>query len=147
MGRKIMDVFLGLLGFESEEQEAPTGNTDLDNWSEPVTSRNKKPNVVSLHTQQTVKMVVVRPVSYDQVQSIADHLKSRRPVIINMEEIDKDLARRVLDFISGTIYALNGSMQKVSNGVFLFLPSNVTVTGELSMDRERGSLSWGNSNL
>ncbi|MHB1421258.1 MAG: cell division protein SepF [Bacillota bacterium] len=146
MGRKIVDMFLGLLGFESEEQESPTNN-DLENWPEPVGSKNKKPNVLSLHTQQTVKMVVVRPVSYDQVQAIADHLKSRRPVIINMEETDKDIARRVLDFISGTIYAINGSMQKVSNGVFLFLPSNVTVAGDYSSEfRERGSLSWGNSN-
>jgi cell division inhibitor SepF len=74
---------------------------------------------------------LVEPTSYDEVQSICDDLKSKKPIIINFEEMDKEVAKRMVDFISGAVYALDGTIQKVSNGIVLVAPSNVDVLGDI----------------
>lgn len=80
----------------------------------------------------SMKMIVYHPVCYDDAQSIVDNLKNRRPVIVNMEELDGNTAQRVLDFLLGAIYALNGTINKISRGIFLVAPRDVDVedTGE-----------------
>ena len=65
-----------------------------------------------------MKMVVFHPVVYDDAQSIADNLKSSKPIIVNMEELDGATAQRVLDFLLGAVYALDGSISKISRGIF-----------------------------
>ena len=72
-------------------------------------------------------MIVYHPVCYDDAQTIVDNLKNRRPVIVNMEELDGNTAQRVLDFLLGAIYATNGTANKVSRGIFLFAPHDVAV--------------------
>jgi cell division inhibitor SepF len=80
----------------------------------------------------SMKMIVYHPVCYDDAQTIVDNLKNRRPVIVNMEELDGNTAQRVLDFLLGAIYALNGTVNKISRGIFLVAPREVDVedTGE-----------------
>jgi cell division inhibitor SepF len=75
----------------------------------------------------SMKMIVYHPVCYDDAQTIVDNLKNRRPVIVNMEELDGNTAQRVLDFLLGAIYATNGTANKVSRGIFLFAPHDVAV--------------------
>ncbi|MDI6861109.1 MAG: cell division protein SepF [Caldisericia bacterium] len=77
-----------------------------------------------------VKVVVIEPKSFDEAQEIIDDLKDGRPVIINFEDTDRELARRIIDFISGGAYALDGSTEKISNYVFLFVPKGVEITKE-----------------
>lgn len=77
-----------------------------------------------------VKVVVIEPKSFDEAQEIIDDLRSGRPVIINFEDTDRELARRIIDFISGGAYALDGSTEKISNYVFLFVPKGVEITKE-----------------
>jgi cell division inhibitor SepF len=85
--------------------------------------------VVSLpNPSKAVKLVVFEPQGFDDVQPIVDHLKNRRPVILNMEEIEKSLARRITDFVGGAVYALDGAVQKVSTSIMLFTPANVEVS-------------------
>jgi cell division inhibitor SepF len=97
-----------------------------------TTSMPKKSNVVNIHTASTpMKVVLVEPTSYDEVQSICDDLKSKKPIIINFENMDKEVAKRMVDFISGAVYALDGTIQKVSNGIVLVAPSNVDVLGNI----------------
>ena len=81
------------------------------------------PNVAAM------KMIVYHPVSYEDAQNIIDNLKSRKPVIVNMEELDVSAAQRILDFISGAIYALNGTIAKISRGIFVVAPTNYDVIG------------------
>ncbi len=81
------------------------------------------PNVAAM------KMIVYHPVSYEDAQNIIDNLKSRKPVIVNMEELDVAAAQRILDFISGAIYALNGTIAKISRGIFVVAPANYDVIG------------------
>ena len=80
----------------------------------------------------SMKMIVYHPVCYDDAQNIVDNLKNRRPVIVNMEELEGSCAQRVLDFLLGAIYAINGTINKISRGIFLVAPRDVAVedTGE-----------------
>lgn len=76
-----------------------------------------------------MKMIVYHPVSYEDTQNIIDNIKNRKPVIVNMEELEIECAQRILDFLSGAIYALNGTMSKISRGIFVVAPNNYDVVG------------------
>lgn len=76
-----------------------------------------------------MKMIVFHPVSYEDTQNIIDNMKNRKPVIVNMEELDVACAQRILDFLSGAVYALNGTMCKISRGIFVVAPNNYDVVG------------------
>ncbi len=75
------------------------------------------------------KLVVIEPQSFEECPKLVDSLKSRRPVIINLEKIESESARKIFDFLSGATYALNGNVQKVANNIFVFAPENVDITG------------------
>ena len=114
---------------DNEEQEISV--TSTKSQVENLTSI-KKNNVVNLHSASLpMKVVVVEPTNYDEVQDICNNLKSKKPIIINFENIDKDVARRMVDFISGAVFALDGTIQKVSNGIVIVAPSNVDILGDL----------------
>lgn len=135
---KFMEKVWGSLGLfetvEAAEEERPRVED-----AEPRTK--KSGNLVNLPTaaqKQQVKVMVVEPFSFDDAQSVADHLRNRKPVVINLENTEKDVAKRMIDFISGTTYALNGTIQKIGNNIFLCAPNNVDVTyssREDSMDK------------
>jgi cell division inhibitor SepF len=140
---KIFDKVLGFMGFEEEEVEEII--EDDDNLDEVYEDKRKKNTpVISLqHAQKQMKVVVMEPFTFEDAQGIADNLKNRRPVIVNLEDVEKDMAKRIVDFISGTTYALNGSMQKVGNGIFLFVPSNIDIAGEFKEDsKEKSAFPW-----
>lgn len=92
----------------------------------------RKSKVVNIHTTAQLKVVVVQPQTYDDSTEIVDHLKSKKPVIVNLEKLEKELARKVVDFLSGAVYALDGSMQKVSHGIILMVPYNMGIMGDFS---------------
>lgn len=118
---------------EEENEEQEIAATVSKPQIESVSSV-KKSNVVNLHTATAslpMKVVVVEPTNYDEVQDICNNLKSKKPIIINFENIDKDVARRMVDFISGAVFALDGTIQKVSNGIVVVAPSNVDIMGNL----------------
>jgi FtsZ-interacting cell division protein YlmF len=77
---------------------------------------------------QRFKIVVIDPRSFDDCPKLVDSLKARKPVIINLEKIETDAARKIFDFLSGATYALSGNVQKISNNIFVFLPENVDVS-------------------
>ena len=112
---------------EHEEVEASRPQIEAVN-----TNVHRKSNVVNIHSAASpMKVVLVEPSAYEEVQSICDDLRSKKPVIINFEEMDKEVAKRMVDFISGAVYALDGTIQKVSNGIVLVAPSNVDVLGNI----------------
>ena len=77
------------------------------------------------------KMVVIEPKSFDECPKLVDNLKAKKPVIINLEKVESDTARKIFDFLSGATYALNGNVQKVANNIFIFAPENVDVTANI----------------
>jgi cell division inhibitor SepF len=95
-----------------------------------------------------MRMVVYQPQSYDDTQRIIDDLKSGRPVIANLEDLNVDIAQRVLDFLSGAVYGLDGSIRKVSRGIFLLAPPHVDISGNalgnLTSDLRSGRSSYFN---
>lgn len=100
-------------------------------------------NVVSLQSvQQTTKVILIEPRDYAEVQDIADHLKNRKAVVINTHRISKDQARRIVDFLSGTVYAIGGDIQKLGTGIFLCTPDNIDVTGTISEMMNRPTNEW-----
>lgn len=148
---KFMEKVWGSLGlFEPSEQE-----DERPKLEEPE-SKNKQrnSNVVSLPIAQNnnsqpqakqVKVMVVEPFSFDDAQHIADYLKNRKPVVVNLESTDPDISKRMIDFISGTTYALNGQIQKVGNNIFLCAPSNVDVAYSPREDvSDKTFIPWGN---
>ncbi|MCG8402492.1 MAG: cell division protein SepF [Firmicutes bacterium] len=146
MSKKLMDRVLNFMGFEEEPledaNEREPGALAEDEQSQQRGKKNRG-QVVSLHAQRQVRVVVVEPTVFDNVQSIADNLKNRRPVIINLEKAEPDLAKRVVDFVMGATYALNGSIQKIGKGIFLSVPSNVDIDSELGEQfSEKGIFAW-----
>lgn len=128
---KFMEKVWGSLGlFESEEimddeQKPKVEELDTKNKKGNVSNIN---NVVNLATsQKQMKVMVVEPLSFDDAQHIADYLKNRKPAVVNFENTEKEVAKRMIDFISGTTYALGGTIQKIGNNIFLCAPNNVDV--------------------
>lgn len=89
-------------------------------------------NVVSLHTQKQSRMVLSEPRSYDEAQQIADELRNKRSVVVNLQRTKPDLSLRIVDFLSGTVYALNGSISKLGPNIYLCAPDNMEVQGVIT---------------
>jgi cell division inhibitor SepF len=86
--------------------------------------------VVNFQASVQMEVVVIQPESYDEAQDICDHIKSQRPVIINLENMERNVAQRIMDFVSGSCYTLNGNLQRVTNNIFIIAPENVDVAGD-----------------
>jgi cell division inhibitor SepF len=122
--------------FEEEEEEEV---------SKSLQKGHGKQNVVSLQSvQKSSKVVLYEPRTYAEAQEIADHLKSRRAVVVNLQRIPHDQAKRIVDFLSGTVYAIGGDIQQVGTKIFLCTPDNVDVTGSISVvsDDESSIKRW-----
>ena len=85
----------------------------------------------------TGKMILLEPRAYSESQQIADHLKKRNTVVVNMKRVTPDQAKRIVDFLR-TVYAIGGDLQKIGGGIFLCTPKNVNVEGTISEDEEKG---------
>ena len=83
------------------------------------------------------KMILLEPRAYSESQQIADHLKKRNTVVVNMKRVTPDQAKRIVDFLSGTVYAIGGDLQKIGGGIFLCTPKNVNVEGSISEEDEK----------
>lgn len=131
---KMMNV-MGLNDEETVEESTSAYEPKFSN-DEPAPSGfgSKKGKVVNIHTTTQLKVVVIQPTSYNDSQDIADHLKSKKPVVVNLERLEKEDARKMVDFLSGAVYALDGSMQKVANGILLLAPYNVGIMGDFSSE-------------
>jgi len=89
---------------------------------------------VTLPSAGAGKMILLEPRAYSESQQIADHLKKRNTVVVNMKRVTPDQAKRIVDFLSGTVYAISGDLQKIGAGIFLCTPKNVDVEGKISED-------------
>jgi cell division inhibitor SepF len=95
-------------------------------------------------TEETVKkstdsgnsMILVEPRAYSESQQIADHLKNKNAVVVNFKRVTSEQSKRILDFLTGTLYAIGGAMEKLGNGIYLCTPKNVTVQGKMTTEEE-----------
>ena len=119
---------------EDDIYETDEDFEDDDDEIEDAPRQNQRPVAVArrpalgaAQVDRPLKMMIVEPESFDDSQSIADFLRDRKPVVINFESTEPDISKRVVDFVSGATYALDGNIQKVGKDIFLCVPSNVTV--------------------
>ena len=119
----------------SRRGTGPSQNIGGNRGNQPPSSRMTHSSPPAQADQSSfVRMVVFQPQTYDDTQNIIDNLKSGKPVIINLETLNPDIAQRVLDFVGGAIYALDGNIRKVSKGIFLLAPSGVDIAGNFTSD-------------
>lgn len=87
-------------------------------------------------TAEGSKMILLEPRAYSESQQIADYLKKRNTVVVNLKRVTPDQGKRIIDFVSGTLYAIGGSMQKLGDGIFLCTPKNICIQGKMTEDTD-----------
>jgi cell division inhibitor SepF len=134
----VMNRIMNFIGLQ-EEEEVIERERIVDQSEEvetaPLDLRKNKGNIVSIHSQKNMRVILSEPRYYDQtqeIQEIADHLRSRRSVVVNLHKARQDQALRIVDFLSGTVYALNGTISKVGPNIFLCTPDSVDIQGAIS---------------
>lgn len=106
-------------------------------YSSDVKRNNK---VVNIHATAQLQVVLVKPERFDDASTVADHLNAKRTVVLNLESANKDVARRILDFLSGVAYANDGQIKKVANCTYIITPYNVGIMGDLLDELENNGL-------
>ena len=111
---------------------------EYDDENEEDTKEVKNKNkTLSTPASNNGKMILLEPRAYSESQQIADHLKKKNTVVVNMKRVTPDQAKRIVDFLSGTVYALEGDLQKIGAGIFLCTPKNVDVEGAITDDDDK----------
>ena len=143
-GSNLMNKVWGFLGIEPEEEEEEIENYDEEPEEEEEEDRKlfgRKNKVVNMPQANQIKMVISQPTTFEQSEEICQYLKERKSCIVNLEYVNKDVARRIVDFISGGVYALNGHIQKISNSIFLIAPANYDIANEMGREEVKSKLS------
>lgn len=122
------------IGLENEEFVSRSPEKDV----EDAPRKNNK--VVNIHATAQLQVVLVKPERFDDASAVADHLNAKRTVVLNLESSNKDVARRILDFLSGVAYANNGQIKKVANCTYIITPYNVGFMGDLLDELENNGL-------
>ena len=128
--------------YEDEELEQPEKNDSRsifdDRREERRQPEERHNKVVNIHATAALKVVLVKPERFENASEIADHLKEKRTVVINLESTNKDIARRLIDFLSGVAYAQDGKIRRVASATYIITPFNVDLMGDQLDDMESG---------
>ena len=125
------DTYAGEEAAESESYAEPEYASPAQPKAEPaVSGRESRASNFSMSSSASIEMKVVKPEGLEKVEQIADYLLDRKTVLLNLEDTNKENARRLIDFLNGVAYAINGSLKKVANCTYVITPSNVDVSGE-----------------
>jgi len=124
-----LNIKKALFGEDNEKEDV---NTEEEFYS--VSEKNYKDD----ESKNGSKMILIEPRAYSESQAIADHLKKRNSVVVNLKRVTSDQAKRIIDFLTGCVYAIGGDLQKLGNGIYLCTPKNVSVQGKMT-DQEHVS--------
>lgn len=141
---KVLDFFRGDNAEEEEELDNEyTYEYDGEQEEEEKSFFGRKNRVVNM-PQTQVKMKICKPTSFEQSEEICTELKEKKSIIVNLEYVNKDVARRIVDFISGAVQALDGHIEKISNSIFLVAPFNYEIVNDLAREeiKNKLSVSW-----
>ncbi len=126
---------------EENEEEFGREETFVTKSAPDAPAETKRGNkVVNIHATAQLQVVLVKPERFDDASAVADHLNAKRTVVLNLESANKDVARRILDFLSGVAYANDGQIKKVANCTFIITPYNVGLMGDLLDELENNGL-------
>ena len=136
---------------EDDDYEEDVGRDSEPTYFEPrepressrrkeVSAEERRNKVVNIHATTQLKVVLVKPERFENASEIADHLKDKRTVVINLESTNKDIARRLIDFLSGVAYASEGKIKKVAANTYIITPYHVDIEGDLIDELENNGL-------
>ena len=153
MSNAVLNKFMNIFGMgaaeEAEEEDYEDVNEvyEEEELEEPKGLFGRKNNSKVVNMAQQVRMVIMQPTAFEQSEDICDLLKEKKSVIINLEYVNKDIARRIIDVVSGASHALDGHMQKISSSIFLVAPYNYDITSETKEEtKSKLPVSWLKSN-
>ena len=135
--------------YEDEDEEYEDDFPDLSKRESPfeerraerkVAAEDRRNKVVNIHATTQLKVVLVKPERFENAAEIADHLKDKRTVVLNLESTNKDVARRLIDFLSGVAYAGEGKIKKVAANTYIITPYSVDIMGDLIDELENNGL-------
>ena len=118
-------------GGERLERRAAKSSQENTGTLYPVENERRSNKVVNIHTTTQLQVVLVKPERFENASEIADHLREKRTVVLNLESTNKEVSRRLVDFLSGVAYANNGQIKRVANSTFIITPYNVDIMGDL----------------
>lgn len=122
------DVYDDEVDFISNNRNTYVPQDDYEPEQPSATKRNK---VVNINATTQLQVVLVKPERFDDASTVADHLNAKRTVVLNLESTNKEISRRLVDFLSGVAYANNGQIKRVANSTFIITPYNVDIMGDL----------------
>ena len=148
MSNAVLSKFMNIIGMGAEDEELEDYeeyNEEYEDEEEEIEPRGlfgrKNSKVVNM--SQQVRMVIMQPTNFEQSETICDLLKEKKSVIINLEYVNKDIARRIIDVVSGAAHALDGHMQKVSSSIFLVAPYNYDISSDSKEEaKSKLPVSW-----
>ena len=117
--------------YEEKPKAAPAASSWIEGEDLNVPEKKTGNKVVNIHATARLQVVLVMPEQYEAAREIADHLRDKRTVVLNLENTNKDVSRRILDFVSGVAYAQDGKIKKVAVSTFIVTPYNVDILGDL----------------
>ncbi|MFY9198618.1 MAG: cell division protein SepF [Acutalibacteraceae bacterium] len=127
-------------GYNDDEEFVSYRNEDVDDIAIAPQPNNRDNKVVNIHTTAQLQVVLAKPERFDDASSVADHLNERRTVVLNLESANRDVARRLVDFLSGVAYANGGQIKRVAVSTFIITPYNVDVMGDLIDELESNGM-------
>ena len=152
MAGAIMSKVWDFLGLETQEEdgyeELENEGYEYEDEQEDVQEERKlfgrRNKVVNMPHANQIRMHIAQPTTFEQSEEICNYLKERKSVVVNLEYVNKDVARRIVDFISGAVHALDGHIQKISNSIFLIAPTNYEIESDLAREeiKNKLSVSW-----
>lgn len=125
---------------QSQPQQPQQQPQQEETFSYTVDSQRQNNKVVSMHNNTQLAVVLVKPDRFENAAEIADHLKDKRTVVLNLEQTNKEVARRLVDFLSGVAYANEGKIKRVANSTYIITPYNVDILGDLLDELESNGL-------
>ena len=126
--------------YEDEEEDMYEEDFAPVNVKESNRELERRNKVVNIHTTTQLQVVLVKPERFENASEIADHLRDKRTVVLNLEQTDKTIARRLIDFLSGVAYANEGTIKKVALATYIITPYNVEILGDLIDELENNGL-------
>lgn len=124
----------------TRRERAPREEKEERYTERPRMRRHDNDKVVNIHTTAQLQVVLVKPERFEEAASIGDNLNEKRTVVLNLESTNRDIARRLLDFLSGVAYASNGQIKRVANSTYIITPYNVDVMGDLIDELENNGM-------
>ena len=149
MAGTLMNKVWEFFGMEVEDDDVDDVVNGASAYEEDEEVEERKPmmfgrrnaKVVNMPQAHQIEMVISQPTTFEQSEVICQYLKEKKSCIVNLEYVNKDVARRIVDFISGGVYALDGHIQKVSNSIFLVAPTNYEISNEVAREEMKSKLS------